>query len=362
MKTTVIRWMRWGFVLAIPATMVFAQANRSAIERSPMGQLPSIAGGDRGSSVTGPSLGYVVDASTGSLHIVNGIAGSSIMGSPVHRGSAIRVAAIAPLADYAVVADESGAVWFYGRPAPRGNNSAELSSLSAGTTHLATSPNGDRFVAYAADSGSISIFEVSNGIPRMQRTYSVSLSSSVSRIALPDGAGDPVLLTRDGSGSTILRAGNTGVSSLAVLPGAIDLAFFRGSEKALVLDASQNAVYEADFSQQNPALRLVASSGQGINEPVGFAISEDNKTVAVANAGTRKASVVDIATSAAYDVELPEPPTGVRRMNSRAVFQLTDASSGPMLLLDVQGATARTVYVPVAENARSARDGRVALR
>lgn len=362
MRTTAVRWMRWGFVLAMPTVMLFAQANRGAIERSPMGQLQPTSGGDRGSSVTGPSLGYVVDASTGNLRIVNGIAGSSIMGSPVHRGAAIRVAAIAPLANYAVVADESGAVWFYGQPTLRGNHGAELSSLSAGTTHLATSPNGNRFVAFAADSASISLFEVSDGIPRMQRTYNVSLSSSVSRIALPDGAGDPVLLTRDGSGSTIVRAANTGLTTLAVLPGATDLAFFRGSERALILDASQNAVYEADFSQQNPALRLVASSGQGINEPVGFAISEDNKTVAVANAGTRKASLIDIATSAAFEVELPEPPTGVRRMNSRAVFQLTDASTGPMLLLDVQGATARTVYVPVAENARSARDGRVALR
>ncbi|MDZ7637573.1 MAG: hypothetical protein U5J83_04895 [Bryobacterales bacterium] len=67
--------------------------------------------GERGSSVSGPTLGYVVDASTGNLHMVSGIAGSSTMGQPVHRGGAIRVAAIAPSADYAVVADESGAAW-----------------------------------------------------------------------------------------------------------------------------------------------------------------------------------------------------------------------------------------------------------
>ncbi len=362
MRTQALRWMTWGLALAVSAGMLAAQQGRGSSGRGGFGTLgQGAAGGERGSSVSGPTLGYVVDASTGNLHMVSGIAGSSTMGAPVHRGSAIQCSAIAPSAAYAVISDESGKAWFYGQPGPRGASGAELADLS-GVTHLATSPSGDGFVAYASGSGRVTVYAVRDGSPHLERSYSVALSAPVSRVALADGLKDPALLTRDSSGSSVLRASGDGLRTVAVLPGATEVTFLRGSERALILDAAQNAVYEADLALRNPALALVASSAQGIDAPVGLAVSDDNRTVAVASAANRKATLIDLASGAATQLDLPETPTGVRRMNSRAVFQLTDASSGPMLLLDVQGDSARTVYVPLHQAERSASSGRASLQ
>jgi hypothetical protein len=361
MKSQALRWISGGVGIVLLAGIVTAQTGRGT-GREGFGNLgQSAPAAERGSSVTGPTLGYVVDASTGNLHMVNGIAGSSTMGAPVHRGAAIKVAAIAPSADYAVVADESGAGWFYGPAGARGVAAVELSEL-AGATHLATSPSGDSFAAYAAGSGRLSVYRVSGAELQLVRSSAIAISGELTRLAVADGGKDPAVITRDATGTSIVRIGESGSRAVAALPGASELVFFRGSEKALLLDATQNALYEADLVLQNPTLTLVASGSQGIEAPVGLALSDDNRTAAVASAASRKATLIDLATRNAMQIDLPETPTGVRRMNSRAVFQLTDASSGPMLLLDVQGASARTVYVPLAEGGRAATSGRASLQ
>lgn len=362
MRTQALRWMTWGLALTLSTGMLAAQSGRGSSSRGGFGSLDQgAAGGERGSSVSGPTLGYVVDASTGNLHMVSGIAGSSTMGAPLHRGAAIQASAIAPSADYAVIADATGKAWFYGQPGPRGAMGAEITDLG-GVTQLATSPSGDGFVAYAAGRGWLSVYAVTNGVLRLERSAAVSLSAPVVRVALADGLKDPVLLTRDSSGTSLLRAGSNGVRNVAVLPGATEVTFFRGSEHAVILDAAQNAVYESDLALQNPTLTLIASGAQGIESPVGLALSDDNRTVAVASAGNRKATLIDLDTRSARQVDLPEEPTGVRRMNSRAVFQLTDAATGPMLLLDVQGDSARTVYVPLHQGGRNESGGRASLQ
>lgn len=361
MRTHAFRWMAWGMTLALSTGILAAQSGRGSSSRGGFGSLgQGSIGGERGSSVTGPTLGYVVDASTGNLHMVNGIAGSSTMGAPIRHGSAILACAIASQGDYAVVAGETGDAWFYGAPSPRGVSSAQLSGLS-GVTHLAVSPSGDAIAAFSARSGSVAVFAVVDGVPRAERSYTVALSRPVARIAIADGLKDPVLITHDASGSTLLRASAAGVQSLAALPNVTDAVFLRGSEQIILLDASQNAVYEAGLASANPALVLIASSAQGIDGAVGLAVSGDNRTVAVASGTNRAVTLIDLSTRGATQLEVPEAPTGIRRMNSRAVFQLTDAANGPVLLLDAQGDSARAVYVPAYAGGRGAASGRANL-
>lgn len=361
MRTHAFRWTAWGIMLALSTGVLAAQSGRGSSGRGGFGSLDSAAvAGERGSSVAGPTLGYVVDATAGNLYMVNGIAGSSTMGTPIRHGSAITASAVSSSADYAVIADETGAAWFYGEPGPRGASRLELEGLR-GVTHLAVSPTGDAIAAYAAGSGSLAVFAVVNGIPRVERTYTAAVSAPAVRVAIADGLKDPVLITHDASGSTLLRASAAGVQSLAALPNVTDAVFLRGSEQIILLDASQNAVYEAGLASANPALVLIASSAQGIDGAVGLAVSGDNRTVAVASGTNRAVTLIDLSTRGATQLEVPEAPTGIRRMNSRAVFQLTDAANGPVLLLDAQGDSARAVYVPAYAGGRGAASGRANL-
>ncbi|MCZ2155357.1 MAG: WD40 repeat domain-containing protein [Bryobacterales bacterium] len=355
------RWMAYGMTLALCSGMLIAQTGRGSSSRGGFGSLDQgAAAGERGSSVTGPTLGYVVDSSTGNLYMVNGIAGSSTMSAPIRHGSSIRAFAIASSASYAVVSDDAGALWFYGEPTPRGTSGAALAGVTD-VTHLAVSPSGDAIAAFSSVNNTVTVITVANGVPKVEKSYSVNAIASVTRIVIADGMKDPLLITSDASGSTLLRASASGVQSLAVLPNVTEAAFLSGSERMLLLDAAQSAVYETDTSASNPALTLVASSAQGIDSAVGLAVSGDNRTLAVASGANRSVTLIDLASRTATQLELPEAPTGIRRMNSRGVFQLTDASSGPILLLDAQENAARAVYVPAYAGGRGAASGRSRL-
>lgn len=358
-----IRWMAVAAGLAVFVTG--ADAQRAQVGRPGMTATGSIVeGAERSSGVSGPTLGYVWDASTANIHMVTGIAGSSLAGSPVHRGAPVTLAAISPARDYAVVVDESGAVSFYGELTARAGRGVALWNDSSRVSHAAVSPGGDRIALLSAESGRVSLYAVVDGAPGDPVVFSAALpSGELRRLAVADTGNAVFALMQGGSGSSVSRIATDGsVRAVAALPGIADLALFAGSERALLLDASQNALYEADLAEASPTLNLVASQADGIEEPSAIALSGDDRSVAIASSTLRRAVVIDLVTRSSRQLELPESPTGIRRLNARGVFQLTDANKGPMLLLEVQQEGARTVYVPRPETARSADSARAGLR
>lgn len=353
----------------VVAGMVVAVAGADA-QQTTRGGRPSMTatgtplpGASRADGVSGPTLGYVWDASTSNIHMVNGIAGSSLTGPGLHSAS-VRLAAISPNREYAVIADDQGGVWFYGEALARGVNREAVWQHESEVTHAAVSPSGDRFALYSSSAKRLAIYDVRDGATVGVNVVSgVSTSGEVVRLALGDDAQGPVAIVRAGSGADVVRfALDGGVRSFASLPNAVDLAVFGAGSRVLVLDAAQSAVYSIDLASTNPVLSLLASSSEGIEQPTALALSGDDRSVAVVSAELKRAVVVDIASRGARVLELPESPTGVRRMNARGVFQLTDARTSPMLLLEVQQDSARTVYVPRAAATRGADNGQASLR
>lgn len=362
MKKQSLGWMVLAAGMAVMVTG--AQAQRGQVDRPSMTATGSpLEGAERGSRVSGPTLGYVWDASTANVHMVTGIAGSSLAGSPVHPGGQVRLAAISPTREYAVVADERGAVVFYGEPSPRGAARVALWRDASAVSHAAVSPSGDRFALFSADSGRLALYEVNGGLPGEATVFSAgSPLGEVVRMAVPDEGGAVFAITRGGAGTDLVRLGTDGgVRSLAALPGAADLALFSRSTRALVLDAAQSALYEIDLGSGSPALSLLASQAEGIEQASAIALSGDDRSVAVISTELRRAVVIDLGSRASRQVDLPETPTGVRRLNARGVFQVTDASAGPILLLEVQQDSARTVYVPRSVSTRGADSSRAGL-
>jgi WD40 repeat protein len=296
--------------------------------------------------------------------MVSGIAGSSLAGPGVHPGGQVRIAAISPSREYAVVADERGAVVFYGQATGRGGvTSVSLWNDSSRVTHAAVSPSGDRFAIYSADSGRLAVYEVQDGNPGNATVSSAPWSGGeITRLAVADQNRGVFAIARNGSGADVLRLGNDGARSVASLSDASDLALFSGSSRALILDSAQSALYEIDLASASPTLNLFASQANGIEKATALALSGDDRSVAVVSNELRRATVIDLATRGSRNVELPEAPNGVRRLNARGVFQVTDASAGPILLLEVQQDNARTVYVPRASGGRAADDNRAGLR
>ncbi len=364
-----MRWIAMAAGVAVIAASAVAQRGnagaRVQVDRPAMSATGSpLDGSERGSGISGPSLGYLLDASTGNLHMVRGIAGSSITGSPVHRAAPVRLAAISSTRDYAVVADEADAVVFYSASNVRGDEGIALWGDASRVTHAAVSPRGDRFALLSASSGRVAVYTLRDGVPGEAVVFQSSMPlDSISRLALAD-AGEGVFVTTNAStGSSVAKINADGsVRSLASLPGVVDIALFAGSERALVLDAAQNALYETNFADANPALSLIASQAEGIDQPLAMALSGDDRSVAIASAVSRRAVVIELASRASRQIELAETPTGIRRMNARGVFQLTDARTGPALLLEVQPDGARTVYVPRSESGRGAGGARAGLR
>ncbi|MCU0227329.1 MAG: hypothetical protein MUF01_06785, partial [Bryobacterales bacterium] len=151
-----------------------------------------LEGAERGSGVSGPSLGYLLDASTGDVHMVRGLAGSSVAGAAVHRRAPVRLAAISPSRDFAVVVDDSNAVAFYAEGYSRGSAEIAVWNDAAAVTHAAVSPRGDRFALLAESTGRIALYTVRDGAPVEPRVFQAQLPlEGVRRMAIAD-AGDAV--------------------------------------------------------------------------------------------------------------------------------------------------------------------------
>lgn len=364
MNKQALSWMVIAAAAATMTTGLEAQQHIRADRPTMTATGTPLPDAGRGSGVSGPTLGYVWDASTSNIHMVSGIAGSSLAGPAIHPGGLVRLAAISPSREYAIVADERGAVVFYGGVTARGGvRSIALWNDSSKVSHAGVSPSGDRFALYSADSGRLAVYEVQDGKPGDAVVSSVSPTGEITRLAVPDQGDSVFAISRNGSGADVVRlAGNGGFGTIASLPGASDLALFSGGTRALVLDSVQNAVYEVDLGSSNPTLSLLASQANGIEKATALALSGDDRSVAVISNELRRATVIDIATRGSRQVELPEAPNGVRRLNARGVFQITDASAGPILLLELQQDAARTVYVPRSTGSRTADNSRAGLR
>jgi len=117
--------------------------------------------------------------------------------------------------------------------------------------------------------------------------------------------------------------------------------------KAGVIQLIGDALYIADRGRsevirltnwdQTPGVTTLASAGQGLVDPVGFALSPDKKMLSVASAGTRQVIAIDLNSGAIKaTLDLDFAPTTFDRLGQSTLFLLAKAgpNSRPAQVLD----------------------------
>lgn len=288
-------------------------------------------------AVTAPILGYALDTASQQIRPVLGIPGASILGPPLEAMTGIRLAAISPAQNYALISAagktalallrfESGAA-------------SSIDGALGAPDRIVMSPSGQSAAVY------------SQSAQRLQILGNLPDHPSLSEISLPDSsasgdgaAGFEVLAISD-DGQWVL--GSAGVSLFALgrnfsreLPaGPVSAAAFRAyTHDAAVAGAGRITI-------------IHDAAGQPDYQVAGL-YSNDSRVVAVVFGARVLAAAADgnfmnwdLATGAVDAVSCGCKPTGLHPMSGNSVFRVNEISANPLLLLDT-GQAARLWFVP----------------
>jgi hypothetical protein len=311
-------------------------------------------GSSYGSSLNGPTLGYIFDGSSVEIRPVFGIPGASILGDPVPLGSSVATAEISAAQDFALVT--SG---LDGTPSviPLNVASGEVTAIPgalAAPSRVVLSPGGASAALYYAQQQTIQVVTGLPSSPAISRQIDLSqFASTLSALAITDDAtfvmagfsapegGSVYLMASDGSQQLVLTLGT---------PSAI--LFLDSNPDALVADQSNDTVYLLQNNGGNLAATVAANHDSGVVAPEALGVTGDGRWAFISSAEGEQITGIDLSgASVPVPISCPCNPSSLQRMRGGAVFRLTEASSGSIWLLDATADQPRVVFVaqPLAQ-------------
>lgn len=267
--------------------------------------------------LTTPTLGYIFDEQARTLRAIEGVPGSAAIGNPLHLGAGLDFIAVAPSRSYAFGYENGGDALVVVRL--DGN---------AGARRNSTLP---RARAWFSASGEVAAFdlgertEVWGGLPddpRRMGEFSTG-GRTAEKLLVSDDGGMVAML----AGGELYRLSADSAERLG--QGIRDAAFLRGTRDLFALEAGRLIRFlKAEPDAEETVLA-------GLDDASAFAISRDQKQVAVAGADVM---VADLRTGQAARVQVDETRfDAVVRAEGDAVFQL-HAVNGETWLLDADSA------------------------
>jgi WD40 repeat protein len=300
------------------------------------------------SSINGPVAGYVFDKASQALRPVMGLAGASLLGSPVSFGYRVTAAFVSPHLDSAFAVASDGTSHFF----QIGSGTLQEVSISglasAGPSYrLAFSPSGTALALYTANS-----LQVLTGLPGTPKVAgSVDLTS----------IGNPNALALSDDGTALMVSANSAIrlfgsfadmGTLINTAGTPAMAFAVGNHDAAVSDSAAGLLLFQDLLGTE-AQQVVAPPAQNSAPSSALAFSSDEKSIYVATSSTQTITRFDLTANTSSSLPCSCSPTSLARMGN--VFRLTDLGTDPLWLLDQPESNARVVFVPALAQAEPAK-------
>ena len=258
---------RFGFLLA--AAFVVAAGAMQAAD---------------GYSFRAPVLGYVVDSEEGALHRVDGMLGAARVGDRLALDFPVARAQVASAQNVAIVADNEGRIYLVDLSASPPTVREFVGAMAA--DRMVISPQGRSAALYSADSGRIQFLDISGTAAQIGKT-----------MELPQGVGDWTAFAVSDRGILLAAAAQASGGALyalrsggqAIRVGAVnraeDLAFFAGSDNAVIADRGANEVHLLRGILSWRRSTVIATELDGIVNPFGVEVTADGRFVAVAIPG-----------------------------------------------------------------------------
>jgi hypothetical protein len=323
------KWIGTGLLIALPAIYAAAQS---------------------GSSIYGPSLGFISDDRGTTIWPLLGILGAAVPGQPLPLPESITNAAISPQQDYALAISTSTGQPVIIRLDTSGFTSIPIAGGRPNPGVIAISPVGKGAALYEKNSGFLQFVSGLPGAPRIVYELDISsLNGDVQKIAVSDDAGLALVLVGNESRSLWAIQRNGSMSPLsATRPSQI--AFIANRSDALVADDATQEVFLLQSLDQAPArtpgivLRDVERQFSAI------AASANGQSIYVAQHGSQDIFIVDLQTREAVAVPCHCGPTVFSPLKGNSVFRLNGLSNGPITVLDASSSSPRTLFIPIDPN------------
>ncbi len=324
-------------------------AQMTTAARVPVASMSSHAGVGPKVAVMGPVLGHFYDRASRQLEPIYGIVGSASLGAalPSLKGAMVEVA---PSQDYAlVVSRETGQLsQLYLNDA--GWVAMPLADAIQGADRIAISPNSSSALIFSSASRRAQVVTGLTGTAAVSGELDFSaLGGAIGMMALND-AGDIALVAIGdavGNDAMTVYAVQSKSAPAAVYRAASvsGLAFFRGSNDALMSSSRENRVVLLRDVSGAPSAVDVANRQSGLEAPSLVAASDDGSRAFVLSGD----SVVSLPLSgaAATTLHCSCTPTRLQRLRGREAFLLTDSATESLAVLDGGTAASRILFIPV---------------
>jgi len=284
---------------------------------------------------SGPVLGHVFDKASHSLRPIRGIPGAATLGDPLDFGF--------PLEDAVISSEQGFALGITNKRANvkllRWTNGVSASDLpvvgAAGALYL--SPLGTA-AAVSTDGWIGFITAITSDTPRVD---GVALDTAPVAAAVSDDGAYLLAVFADGSA---MMLGRDGTRTSLHAPVAIKRVAFRpGSTDALA--ASDNQVFLIQQSTSSAVFLTIASSVDGVSDPIGLGFLPDGNHVVIADtSGT--ILTIDLRNGQRSSIACGCKPVQLERMALPGAFRLTETLYEPQIVFD--GLAGRSFFVPAA--------------
>ncbi len=339
-------------------------------------------------AVAPPILNFVVDGAQ-AIRPVIGIAGSASILNPLDLGFPVVRAAVSAGQDYILVTPSEGA-W----PAllqirggtimvrPIGNfavtqrrsvrrtcdeepaidlpmgrrprvqpcateRSNDDVSMSPSIDRIVLSPTGSAAALFSSAQGAVYALTNLAQSPVLNGRFAAGGVVSPTALAISDDGRSVLAGVSNGdSGGLFLLTADQPARLIASMQHPSAITFLHNSDSAVIADDVENKVYILSQGQ----LFALATAENGVANPVGIGVSNDNQRVFIGN--QQSGSVMAIAANGAIEglTSCNCTLTGLYATKTDSVFRVTDFSGGPLLLFDGSAATPRIVIVPMSSS------------
>jgi hypothetical protein len=285
---------------------------------------------------TPPTLGYLFDSDTKSIRPLSGIPGAASVESGLAVGSKLERASISPNRKFALAeikgSEHLRLVIWSGTVA----TAEPLDGAPATAEQIAFSASGSTAALWARESNRIQIWK---GLPDSPSLYKEIEIAELTALAVSDD-GDAVAAATE-AGLVLAGAGRTlasgNFSGLAFVPGTHDLAAAEQSLDQVLLIGKVDS---------DPDTTQLASSQDGVAQPVALAFSADARKLMVANLREKSVLSIDLESHAVLVTPCDCQADGLYRAQGNSVFRLTSGLQDLIALFDGDSAEPRVVNIP----------------
>jgi|GEM_PF-1984445 len=307
------------------------------------------------SALSGPVLGYLVDADARLIRPIAGIPGNAWVGAPVETPFPLAFAAALPGSAHAIASSESGSQLLV---VGLENTAARaIEGAGANPSSVALSSRGSSAALYYAETGSVALIHGLPEGPAVRARIDVSqIEGRLSRMAISDdGTLAAFVFSHEDHDALYVWASSSPPHAplRLVTESARIAAIALLGDEVIVADRGVNEVFAVRDVRGEAARVFLAGAREGVASPAGLSVSTRNE-IYVGNAESSTVMILEAGGRLLRTLQCECAVTTVAPLRD-SVFRLTDNLDRPIFLLDAAGDEDQIVFVPAAAPQSEAR-------